>query len=324
MKPRQQFGQNWQRALALLWLAGVLVAALLAPNRVLVPDLLHTAAAPFRGPHWLGTDPQGFDVAAAVLQGARTVLLISIPAAILALFFGTLLGSAAGYWGNARLRVARRWWVAGGLLVTGTVGLAARLQAAFLVTSICLLAGCGLVGGLLRFWAWGRRSWAFPADALVAGLIVLLDSIPLLVLVLVVAAVQQPSAGGLVLLMALTCWTTPARLMRAATLRTREQTHVEAARAAGLSDWQVLRRHIWPLTWPVLLLRLPLTIALLMGLETTLSFLGVGLPPEVPSWGRLLAGIRQSPTAWWLIVWPGVALVLTTVSLHRLSQPKNA
>ncbi|RPD50114.1 ABC transporter permease [Hymenobacter sediminis] len=323
MKQMQRFCQNWHRALALFWLTSVVVAALLATSTVLVPDLLHTASPPFLSPHWLGTDPQGFDVAYALLQGARTILYVSIPAAALTLLLGGALGSAAGYWSNTGLRVARSWWIASGLLVAGCIGLATQLYAAFLVTSGSLLTGCGLIGWLLHQSTWGRRPWAFPIDALIAGLIVLLDSIPLLVLVLVVAAIQQPSAGGLVLLMTLTCWTTPARLMRAATLRTRELAHVEAARAAGLSDWQVLRRHIWPLTWPVVMLRLPLTIALLIGLETTLSFLGVGLPPETPSWGRLLAGIRQSPAAWWLILWPGAALVLTTLSLHQLSRKKQ-
>lgn len=323
MKHKRRFGSNWQQTLAWLWLLGVVAVAVSAPSAVLEPDLLDTASPPFQGPHWLGTDPQGFDVVAALRQGARTILSVSMPAAVLTLLLGGALGSAAGYWGNTQLRLARGWWVAGGLVAAGSMGLAVQLGSALLSTGGGLLAvGC-LAGGLLHRSAWGRQPWALPIDALIGGLIVLLDSVPLLVLVLVVAAVQQPSAGGLMLLMALTCWTTPARLMRAATLRIREQAHVEAARAAGLSDWQLLRRHIWPLTWPVILLRLPLTIALLIGLETTLSFLGVGLPPETPSWGRLLAGIRFSPTAWWLMAWPGAALVLTTLSLHQLSRKKQ-
>ncbi|GAB2769709.1 peptide/nickel transport system permease protein [Hymenobacter luteus] len=322
MKRQRRSRRNWPRVLAFGWLTGVASAALLAPSSLLAPDLLHTNQPPFLPSHWLGTDPQGQDVARALVQGARTILLVSLPAAILTLLLGAGLGSIAGFWGNTRLRLTRSVGVAGAALVLSALLFAAPLLARGVVGGIGLLAAAALLGWVLHRTVWGRRPWALPADALVAGLIVLLDSVPLLILVLLVAAVQRPSAGGLVLLMALTCWTTPARLMRAATLQARGHTYVEAARVAGLSDWQLLRWHIWPVTWPVVLVRFPLTVSLLIGLETTLSFLGVGLPPDTPSWGRLLAGIRQSPTAWWLLVWPGVTLLLTILSLQYLSRRK--
>ncbi|WP_139925805.1 ABC transporter permease [Hymenobacter sp. DG01] len=323
MKRQSSPSRSWLQVLAFGWLAGVATAALLAPDSLLPPDLLHTSQPPFLPSHWLGTDPQGQDVARALVQGARTILLVSLPAAILTLLLGAGLGSMAGFWGNTQLRPPRSVGVAGGALVVIALLFAAPLLAWGAAGFGGLLAAGALLGWALHRTPWGRRPWLLPADALVTGLIVLLDSVPLLILVLLVAAVQRPSVGGLVLLMTLTCWTTPARLMRAATLQAREQTYVEAARAAGLSDWQLLRRHIWPVTWPVVLVRIPLTVALLIGLETTLSFLGVGLPPDTPSWGRLLAGIRQSPTAWWLLAWPGVTLIFTIVSLQYLSRQKT-
>jgi peptide/nickel transport system permease protein len=107
-------------------------------------------------------------------------------------------------------------------------------------------------------------------------------------------------------------------------LRTGPLPFVMAAEAVGLPPLRILRRHIWPVIWPVLLARIPLSIALIIGLETTLSFLGVGLPPEVASWGRLLASSRLAPNAWWLIVCPGSAIFLTIWSLQALTKIKTA
>ncbi|UOQ78351.1 ABC transporter permease [Hymenobacter sp. 5516J-16] len=182
------------------------------------------------------------------------------------------------------------------------------------------LAASGLVYLLLRHTAWARRPITFPLDALLMGGINLLDSIPILILVIGVAAVQRPSAAGIIALLTLTCWTTPARIMRAATLQVAARPYVEAARMLGLTNAQLLRRHIWPNTWPLLVVQLPLTVAALIGLETTLSFLGVGFSPDIPSWGKLLSTVRQAPTAWWLALWPGLALAATIVSLHSLAR----
>lgn len=309
--------------LAIGWLSAVLLAAVLAPSTPPAPDLLAISQPPFAAPtHWLGTDAQGLDVAEGILQGARTLLLVSVPATLLTLALGTFLGSAAGFWGNKGARVARGWLAAWVVLTLSALVLAPQLLRFPWALGTGLVLGAALLGQLGARARWGWRPAALPLDTALTGLITLLDSVPLLVLVLAVAAVQEPSAPGLVALMALTCWTTPARLMRAATLQAREQVFVEAARALGLSNWHVLSRHIWPTTWRVLLVRAPLTLALLISLETTLSFLGVGLPQETPSWGRLLAGVRLDPAAWWLLVWPGAVLALTLLSLQRLSSRK--
>lgn len=315
MSRRRLSARAW---VAVAWLAAVVVAAVAAPTAVPFPDLSHASAAPGQPPHWLGTDAQGQDVALLLLLGARTVLLVSLPAALLAVGLGALLGSCAGFWQNHRWRISQATLLAAVLAATATalwpIHIATRPHWALLV-----LLGSTAAWRAVRRWRWGQRPRFFPLDHLVQALMALLDSVPLLVLVLVVAALQRPSVAGLVVLLAATCWTTPARLMRAATLQVQARPYVEAARAAGLSDWQVLIRHVWPATWHVLLVRFPLTVAVLIGLETTLSFLGVGLPPEVPSWGRLLAAVRYTPGSWWLLVLPGAALAFTLLSLHRLT-----
>ncbi|MBT9391858.1 ABC transporter permease [Hymenobacter sp. NST-14] len=305
-----------RQLLAAGWLLLVVGAATWAPSAALAPDLAHISQPPGGTEHWLGTDPQGLDVWGALLQGARTLVLVSVPASLLTLLLGTILGSAAGFLRNSGWQVS--WRSLSTLLLTA---LAALVLGPRLVPASAWLpgvaAGSWILLGRLRL---GRRRVAVPLDALVLGLMSLLESVPLLILVLAAAAVQRPSLGGLVVLLSLTCWTTPARLMRAATLQVSAQPYLEAARAAGIPTGRLLVRHIWPNTRHVLLVRFPLTIALLIGLETTLSFLGVGLPPEVSSWGQLLAAVRFAPTAWWLVLWPGIMLVSTILSLHIMAQ----
>lgn len=261
----------WARSVAIGWLGLVVLVALLAPMLPLpyqpgVPDLEALARPPLSGgAHWLGTDAQGLDVLAQLTYGARTAVLLTVPAAVLAALLGTLLGSVAGYWGN-----------------------------------------------------YGR----VPLDALLLGAATGLDTIPRLVLVVALAASTGLTGPGLLALMALTSWPHPARLVRAQMLRVRRLSFVEAAEAGGLPAWRVLWRHALPHAVEPLRAALPLSLAGLLGLESTLSFLGVGLPPDVASWGRLLAGIQNEPGAWWVAVFPLLMLAGCTLSLQALSQPE--
>jgi peptide/nickel transport system permease protein len=312
-----------QLTVALVWLLLVAVAAMLAPTTSLAPNLLHTTVRPLEAGHWLGTDPVGYDVAVSLLAGARSAVLISLPAALFANLAGGLLGVLAGFSGNSRLRVPRGWVVAGLLMMTTAGVFVGHLWLHPRLGTVMLLLGGSALGLLLSHIRWGRQPLTFPFDDVVQALIALLDSVPLLVLVLAVAAIQRPSPLGLVVLLTATCWTTPARLVRAATLRVLPLPFIAAAESMGLPPLRIMRRHIWPMVWPVLLIRIPLSIALIIGLETTLSFLGIGMPPEAASWGRLLASSRLAPTAWWLIVCPGTALSLTIWSLQTLAQQNN-
>ena len=273
---------SWPRYAALAWLSLLLLLAVLAPVLPLpfqpgVPDLAAIAQPPFtHGHHWLGTDPQGLDVLTQLVYGARTAVLLTLPAAVLAAGLGALAGSAAGFWGNS-------------IRLTGT---AVRL----------------------------------PIDMLVLGLATLLDTIPRLVLVVAIAASAGLSGPGLLLLLALSTWPQSARLVRAQMLRVSRLPFVEAAQAAGLPPARIWWRHALPHAIQPLRAAFPLSLAGLLGLESTLSFLGVGLPPDVASWGRLLAGIRNEPSAWWAAVFPILCLMASILSLQLMSyeQPSDS
>ncbi len=315
-----QVAHRGRRRAALAWLLLVAAAGLAAPCLPLPfapaePDLLAVGVSPAQGAgagHWLGTDPLGRDVLAGLLFGARTLVLLTVPAALLTALLGALLGSLAGY-GQRLAAPAPTWLLGAGL---GWWGLALPRPA------LGLAAGAGAVAWGLgqRLWRRSPPVWALSLDALIQGAGALLGTVPRLVLVAAVATGGTLSLAGLGLLLALTNWPGPARLVRAETLRVRALPFVEAVRALGLPAARILGRHVLPLALRPLRADLPLRLAAFVGLESTLSFLGLGLPPDTASWGRLLDAARLDPAAWWTAAPPMLALLLTTGALLALSK----
>ncbi|RZK24700.1 MAG: ABC transporter permease [Hymenobacter sp.] len=306
------------------WLIAVAAIGLLAPWLPLsfapaVPDLLHVAEPPTWAAaprHWLGTDPLGRDVLAELIYGAQQLVSLSLPAAALATLVGALAGGAVGFWGNHGLRLplaiwllmlaAGWWWL---LLPGGNL-------------AVLVLLGAAGVAWWLRSWAMPASylTWAVPIDGIFQSVLVLLGTVPRLVLVLTLAAGPPLGYGWFLLLLVVVAWPEPARQVRAQMLRVRALPFIEAARAAGLPPARIWLRHALPHACLPLRAIAPLSLAGLIALESTLTFLGVGRPPDVASWGRLLSMLRQEPGAWWLLASAGSALLLTLLALQRLAR----
>ena len=151
-----------------------------------------------------------------------------------------------------------------------------------------------------------------------------LGTVPRLLLVVAVAAGGRLSPAGLLLLLTLTSWASPARLVRAETLRIRQLPFVEAGRASGLPAGRLWLRHVLPAALRPLRVELPLSLASLLVLESTISFLGIGLPPDVASWGRLISAARLDSASWWTAAFPVATLMLTIAALRVLAQSPAA
>ncbi|GAB3875462.1 hypothetical protein GCM10028824_30900 [Hymenobacter segetis] len=316
------FRPTWPQRLALGWLGLLVLVAAAVPLLPLpyppgTPDLAHMTVPPFSATrHWLGTDPQGRDVLSILVYGTRTAVLLTLPAALLAALVGGLAGAAAGFWGNTA-RAPLSYWLMG----AGSVWWGLQLPIP------TLGMGLILIGAILAVSATSRSrplpTCPLPVNALVMGTATALDTIPRLIVVVAVVASIGLSVPGLLAVLVLTTWPPMARLVRAQMLRVRHLPFVEAARAAGLSEGQVWFRHALPHALHPLRTALPLSIAGLLGLESTLSFLGIGLPPEVASWGRLLATVRSEPSAWWVLLFPSLLLTMSILSLNTLSRLLN-
>ena len=143
---------------------------------------------------------------------------------------------------------------------------------------------------------------------------------PSLLLALIVLYVTGAGFWNVVLVLAITRWMVYARVTRSLVLSYRENVFIEAARATGCTDREIITRHLLPnLLSPILVLA-TLETATIILIEASLSFLGLGLPLSVPSWGQMLAqGREYVTTAWWLVTFPGLAILITALSLNLLA-----
>ena len=144
-------------------------------------------------------------------------------------------------------------------------------------------------------------------------------SLPTILIAVVLVAVSEPSFRNVILVIALLLWPRFARQIRGETLAVKEQDFVALAVVAGRSSAFIIGRHILPNVMPTLLVISTLQVGYVILLEGTLSFLGVGVPPPNPAWGLMIAdGRGYLATAWWITLFPGLAMLLTVLAVNLL------
>jgi peptide/nickel transport system permease protein len=187
--------------------------------------------------------------------------------------------------------------------------LAARTTILIAASAVLMAMAVGTLIGLVA----GLRENVLSA-VLMRGIDVLL-SIPSLLLAMVVLFVLGPYIGNVILVLTITRLAVFARTVRGESLELRERWFVAAARIMGAGDIHVLRRHIVPLVMPTVLAIAALEFAVIMLAESALSFLGIGVQPPDATWGLLVAeGQPYLRTAWWVSLWPGLAISSMAVS----------
>lgn len=193
------------------------------------------------------------------------------------------------------------------LLYAGQVSLAVG----FFATIILLLIGVtlGLIAGFLR---------GVADDTLTFGVTVL-NSIPTLFLLLIVAALFTPSPPVLVFVLGILGWTGTCNFVRGQTFAVREREFVTAARAIGASTSRTIVKHVLPNVLPLIFVLAAIDIGQLILTESALSYLGLGIYPPTPSWGNMLTNATQYLSrAWWLVVSPVFFIFLTVLCLYLI------
>ena len=172
----------------------------------------------------------------------------------------------------------------------------------------------GAVGTLLGMLAGFFGGWV---DTVIMRLVEVTMSIPLVLLGLVIAVAFGPSFRSIIVVITVVLWAFYARQVRGETLSLREATFVDRARVAGASNFRIIVTHILPNLVNTLIVLATLQVAVVIIMEATLSFLGVGLPRPNPSWGIVVAdGRTLIVSAWWIAFFPGLAIMLTVLSLN--------
>ncbi|MEK7257256.1 MAG: ABC transporter permease [Bacteroidota bacterium] len=185
-----------------------------------------------------------------------------------------------------------------------------------------LMAANGLVWLLKKIPAGVfRKKMKLPLDLLVMRLVEMLNSIPgFLLLLSLVAVLQKSSIFWVMAIIGLIRWTSIARYLRAELLKVKNLGYVEAAKALGFSNRRILFRHALPNALPPALVTIAFGVASAILLESTLTFLGIGLSGDEVTWGSLLAKARIFPGAWWLAVFPGAAIFVTVTIFNLLGE----
>jgi peptide/nickel transport system permease protein len=159
------------------------------------------------------------------------------------------------------------------------------------------------------------------ADSAIMRLVDIMLSIPTIFLILAVIAILEPSIINIMIVIGLTTWMEPARLIRAEFISLKEREFVVAARSLGARDRRIIFLHILPNGLSPILVSATLGIGGAILVESGLSFLGLGVQPPTPSWGSLLtSGKDNIEIAWWLTAFPGLAILVTVLGYNLLGE----
>jgi peptide/nickel transport system permease protein len=184
------------------------------------------------------------------------------------------------------------------------------------IVSLIAIGGAGSVGtavGLISGYHGGIT------DAILMRLTDIGLSLPTILIAVVLVAVSEPSFRNVILVIALLLWPRFARQIRGETLALKEHDFVALAVVAGRSSAWIISHHIFPNVVPTLLVICTLQVGYVILLEGSLSFLGVGVPPPNPAWGLMIADGRGFlATAWWISLFPGLAMLLTVLAVNLL------
>ncbi len=258
----------------------------IAPYSYTQQNLRNTAQMPSMQ-HWLGTDELGRDLFSRVLWGARTAVLVAVVSTLISVVLGLLIGVAASY--------GPRWLDAVILRLTDiTMSIPPILLAALIAATI-----------KQPVVNWAKDVYAstgFPlfADTTWLDLVIVF--------------------GGL----SLVFWPVYARLIRGQILSLREKEFIEAARTLGIPRWQIATRHLLPNAIGPVIVQITFSLSTGMVLESSLSYLGIGVQPPQASWGNM---ISSNIGSWsyrpWLVIVPAATLAIATLGVNFLGDGLN-
>lgn len=297
-----------------------------------------TTSIPYKFRHWLGTTQNGNDVLSGIIHGTKISLSVGIFSMLIASIIGIILGACAGYFENNSIKIGyvQLLFLLIGIFISYfycvvvrgsnlaaafTIGSALDILRFFLLLYLsyivikCLLK----IGNKIDVTLKTDNILNFPLDAIVSRIIEILNSIPSLLLIIALSAITKPSYTLLISIIGFLSWTTIARLTRAEYLKTKQLDYITSSKAIGMSDFAIMRKHILPNVFPIILVQIIFGMAGAVLIEASLSFIGVGIPSNTVSWGSLLNEARDHFSAWWLVVFPGLCVFTLIFIYNRIA-----
>ena len=294
--------------------------------------------APKKFRHLLGTDGIGRDLASGLIHGTRISLMVGLVSMGIASLIGIILGALAGFFGDNKLKMPRikyhftliglffgffygfgqrKYAISDGFsegVVSGMVEL--LISTGIIILSVTVFR---LISRLIKINKLQEETYV-PIDTFVSRGIELLNSIPRLLLIITITAVVERSIWIVMIIIGITGWTGIARFTRAELLRIRSLEFVQAAQSLGFSSARTIFKHALPNALAPVFVSIAFGIASAILIESGLSFLGIGVPDDIVTWGSLLNLGRQNLEAWWLIIYPGMAIFLTITIYNMIAE----
>ncbi|MEZ4908386.1 MAG: ABC transporter permease [Saprospiraceae bacterium] len=272
--------------------------------------------------HFLGTDLYGRDVLAGLIHGTQVALIVGFGSMFLAFIIGMLMSLFPSYYSDKGLKI--RWTEFVILIISLLFIIYISVYNKYLNTKISDVALFfnifAIILFLIKKLKWEGRYISLPMDTLSTTTINIIQALPSGFLVIVLISLFRISSMmNIILVIGLLVWPTIARYIRAEVLKVKEERFIESSKILGLSDWHIVSRHILPYTLSPVLVALSYGFAGTILMESTLSFLSIGTPAEHVSWGTLLSDARQNMSAWWLAVFPGLAIFLSILLFNSLA-----
>ncbi|MBX7045729.1 MAG: ABC transporter permease [Ignavibacteria bacterium] len=198
-------------------------------------------------------------------------------------------------------------------LLSGLIhGSRISLSVGFVAAGIAVCIGV-LLGSLAGF-------YGGTTDILIMRFVEIMTNIPTFFLILVIVAIYGSSIWYVMAAIGFTAWTTDAKLIRGEVLKVRSMEYIVAANSAGLPNFRILFRHVLPNAIAPVLVSGAFAIASAILTEAALSFLGVGVKATTVTWGSLINTAREAASAWWLAIFPGIAIFLSVVSYNLIGE----
>jgi peptide/nickel transport system permease protein len=257
--------------------------------------------------HWLGTDGKGADVLAGILYGFRYSALIALLALLIAAVPGLTLGSIAGYFGNTAVQINKAVLPAFIVALLYFICVASSGIMSLFISIALFIIIYILLNFILKKLSPGKTSLAL--DSIIMRCMEVMISIPALTVIITLTAIVRPGILSIAVILGVLLWPDITRFVRAQVLQVKEQDYVLAARALGFSNLRIIFNHILRNGITPVLILLCFSFSNIILTEAGLSFLGAGIPPDIVTWGSLLASGRDNFDAWWLVVFPGAALL---------------
>ena len=292
--------------------------------------------APVKFRHHMGTDAIGRDVLSGLIHGTKVSLTVGIISMGIAALIGILLGALAGFYGDSNLVWSRFRYYSTilGVILGFFYGFIARSIAisegfydsissglSQLIISLIVFFGVAFLFnfiGKITLPGFLGKNKKIPVDSIVSRGIEILNSMPRLLLIITISAImKERSLVMLMVIIGVTSWTGIARFTRAEFLKIRELEYLQAAKSLGYSNRRTIFKHALPNGLAPVFVTIAFGIASAILIESGLSFLGIGVPDDAVTWGSLLSLGRQQFEAWWLVLFPGIAIFIT-ITVYNL------